>query len=953
MAAKSKLNSKGRSQNKLKLNIQRRSRKKLKLNSQRRSHQQPAAFTATAAIAPQSKAVITQRAKVRVKICNVPVWIFEQDRTSLLMKAATIKAQRKEWKFSEWTEKIRAEVKANWGGCNWGGKRSQPAAPAASPVEECSESTANAQASKIHPLVSAPENSQRRSSEEQPLSSPEFRFIRKLGSGTYGRVFLCEHKGNTYAVKIPKDGIGSNSKELEILRKLKANGSASGDSHHANLLRLLFFLDKGDGRHWLFFEYFRMTLRDFLLQHEKEQIAMKKPLLLWLVEPLCSAVSCLHSQGILHRDIKPSNILLNYAGPTSNAMASDVLNQPSANSTNLTSASRLKWPASLLQRMEAHATDNSAHPIPILADFGTSTMSSMHDTPSKKTDELPDLPPHLTKKVTTLWYASPEQLMPADVYSYPADVWSIGTVFGEIAALRPLCAASDASSDENLEQLRQTYLLWLNLAAQSGASKNTDGACKTDFEKSVKRHLRKHFSPRQLFFREHFFALQGQTVDEDFITFLSNILEIDPALRCPSKLLTHIFSEHCRSLSTFTSCRQPAALTDGSLQQSAATPLQQRLDLVLGLDKIDLSALLYHMEEIPTGNYRRLDSVAFVETTVATATKIPLTPQPVINFLYQTMAIALEVIQGLMGKSHRFNADGIYASLSQPAADPTAGPNRIPASGGQICAIWGTEIGSRREQAMISWDYDVDLCVFITPGFNFSAIWESVKTWLEPLGVHCFEHSRDFKYRIAPQDPLAYNRWRELYHEARVNNLGVPRPKLMQIASEKKKQGCPPSKPSGPNCIDIEVYCVQPAATRATPAAGKMQPAAPITFKGSKLIQVAPEKIFPIVEGIFGPLRIPLMRTPVLLEAEYGKDWGTRRVIKIVSASLASRTIELKHDDSGCPLRAWPNITLRGCPSLFGGFYGAGLRESAKDVPWRFFVKEITHQEIAASGGLQ
>lgn len=95
MAAKSKLNSKGRSQNKLKLNIQRRSRKKLKLNSQRRSHQQPAAFTATAAIAPQSKAVITQRAKVRVKICNVPVWIFEQDRTSLLMKSCHNKGSTK------------------------------------------------------------------------------------------------------------------------------------------------------------------------------------------------------------------------------------------------------------------------------------------------------------------------------------------------------------------------------------------------------------------------------------------------------------------------------------------------------------------------------------------------------------------------------------------------------------------------------------------------------------------------------------------------------------------------------------------------------------------------------------------------------------------------------------------------------------------------------------------
>ena len=564
----------------------------------------------------------------------------------------------------------------------------------------------------------------------------------------------------------------------------------------------------------------------------------------------------------------------------------------------------------------------------------------MHGTPSEKTVKLPDLPAQLTKKVTTLWYASPEQLMPADAYSYPADVWSIGMVFGEIAALRPLCAASGASSDENLEQLRLTYLFWLNLAAQSSASKNETRARQTDFEKSVERHLRKHFSPTQLSFTEQFFALQGQPVGEDFLIFLSKSLEIDPSLRCHSRLLTHILSEHCHCrLLTHIRCRQQGALTDGSLQQPAATSLRQRLELEWELATIDLSALLYHMEEIPTGKYRRLDSVAIVETTVATADKIPLTPQPVINFLYQTMAIALEVIQGLLGKSHRFNEDGIYVPLSQPAAASTTGPIFTPASGGQICAIWGTEIGSRREQALISYDYDGDLCVFITPGFDFSDVWERVKTFLEPLGVHCFEHSRDFKYRIAPKNPLDYNRWRELYHEARVQNPGMTRGKLMQIAAGKRQQGQQPSQPSGPNCIDVEVYCVQPAATRATPKAGKVQPAAPIIFKGSKPIKIETKKIFPIVEGIFGPLRIPLMRTPVLLEAEYGKDWATKREIKIVQGSLATRTIEL--NDSSCRLRAWPNITLRGCPSLLGGFYGAGVRESAKDVPWRFFSEEL------------
>ena len=97
---------------------------------------------------------------------------------------------------------IRAEVQENWSGCKWGGKRSQPAASevcsqpalsvASSSVQECSESAAYAQApleSKNHPLVIELENSERKSPEQQPSNIPEVRFIKKLGSGTYGRVF--------------------------------------------------------------------------------------------------------------------------------------------------------------------------------------------------------------------------------------------------------------------------------------------------------------------------------------------------------------------------------------------------------------------------------------------------------------------------------------------------------------------------------------------------------------------------------------------------------------------------------------------------------------------------------------------------------------------------------------------------------------------------------------------
>ena len=64
------------------------------------------------------------------------------------------------------------------------------------------------------------------------------------------------------------------------------------------------------------------------------------------------------------------------------------------------------------------------------------------------------------------------------------------------------------------------------------------------------------------------------------------------------------------------------------------------------------------------------------------------------------------VLQDELGCHGRFHADGNFRSLDSHEL----------ASGGQVCAFWGTEMGSRRDQAMIAWDYDVDLAVFIRFG---------------------------------------------------------------------------------------------------------------------------------------------------------------------------------------------------------------------------------------------
>ena len=43
-----------------------------------------------------------------------------------------------------------------------------------------------------------------------------------------------------------------------------------------------------------------------------------------------------------------------------------------------------------------------------------------------------------THEVVTLWYRAPEILLGANKYSCPVDIWSIGTIFAEMANKRPL-----------------------------------------------------------------------------------------------------------------------------------------------------------------------------------------------------------------------------------------------------------------------------------------------------------------------------------------------------------------------------------------------------------------------------------------------------------------------------------------------------------------------------------
>jgi len=111
---------------------------------------------------------------------------------------------------------------------------------------------------------------------------------------------------------------------------------------------------------------------------------------------LLAGVAFCHDRRVLHRDLKPQNLLVNKDG-------------------------ELK-----------------------LADFG---LARAFGIPVRS----------YTHEVVTLWYRAPDVLMGSRKYSTPVDIWSVGCIFGEMSAGRPLFpGTSDADQLKRIFNVQGT-----------------------------------------------------------------------------------------------------------------------------------------------------------------------------------------------------------------------------------------------------------------------------------------------------------------------------------------------------------------------------------------------------------------------------------------------------------------------------------------------------------------
>ena len=138
---------------------------------------------------------------------------------------------------------------------------------------------------------------------------------------------------------------------------------------------------------------------------------------------------------------------------------------------------------------------------------------------------------------------------------------------------------------------------------------------------------------------------------------------------------------------------------------------------------------------------------------------MPYTPQFVVDWLYQCVLDTVRVLEAILGVVS-------YSAEGYP----------LGAGAGQVMLFWGSHLGSIREQALIAWDYDVDLAVFYHED-DFALIWNSAKRQLQHLGYVCTQHSAQ-KYRVAPKNPAAWHPYQELYQETREKKQSLSRAAL-------------------------------------------------------------------------------------------------------------------------------------------------------------------------------
>ena len=144
------------------------------------------------------------------------------------------------------------------------------------------------------------------------LIANRYEIIKELGSGGFGRVFLCKDIKLQREVAVKRLNPVSES-DLKAKEKFKKEAIRTLDLHHKNIIKVEYFDFDEEGIPYFVMEYLEITLKEILSQKNKLSSEETVKIAINICDALIYAHEE-HSESIVHKDIKPENIMFSKNG---------------------------------------------------------------------------------------------------------------------------------------------------------------------------------------------------------------------------------------------------------------------------------------------------------------------------------------------------------------------------------------------------------------------------------------------------------------------------------------------------------------------------------------------------------------------------------------------------------------------------------------------------------------
>ena len=145
------------------------------------------------------------------------------------------------------------------------------------------------------------------------LTLEQLYYIKLLGKGSYGNVYLVHDKSRLYALK--EADIKALSKNSDNIKYYKAEKDIMKMLNHPFIVK---FVSTFKTKDFLFFllEYIDgISLRDYLVAEKTQKYCLRNnTVITFTAAILCSIVNYLQRKKIIHRDFKPENLMINSDG---------------------------------------------------------------------------------------------------------------------------------------------------------------------------------------------------------------------------------------------------------------------------------------------------------------------------------------------------------------------------------------------------------------------------------------------------------------------------------------------------------------------------------------------------------------------------------------------------------------------------------------------------------------